>query len=230
VVPLSSANMRKRSAYTRGMGIPSLLRLEEHKALSRLTLSGKVLDLGGDKNSEYLRFFGGVFTTTTLNMSPETRPDILHDLEKPLPIESGSYDHVLLINVLEHIFEYRALLTEAMRVLKPGGSIVILVPFLFPVHPSPEDFHRFTASALQKELHAVGLEHASVRPLGGGVFAVRYLLLDRLLPKPLRLFNFYTVRYAAYALDALFMDFARIGGKKYDASDYALGYCAVASK
>ncbi len=212
------------------MGIPSLLRLEEHKALSAITLSGRVLDLGGDKNSDYLRFFRGQFKTTTLNFSEKTQPDIVHDLEQPLPVAGGSYEHVLLINVLEHIFEYRALLRESVRVLKMRGSIIILVPFLFPVHPSPEDYHRFTASALQRELELLGLQDISVTALGGGVFETRYLLLDRLLPKPLRALNFYICRYMAYGLDALAEAFARTFGKKYDKKDYALGYCAVARK
>lgn len=130
------------------MNIPSLLRVEEHNALAGITLSGRVLDLGGDKHSEYLRFFNGTFETTTLNLSEAVQPDIVHDLEQPLPIADGLYDHVLLINVLEHIFDYRALLRETVRVVKLGGSVVVVVPFLFPVHPSPNDYHRFTSSAL----------------------------------------------------------------------------------
>lgn len=212
------------------MYAPSLLRLAEHKALSVLTLSGRVLDLGGDKNSEYLRFFGGQFETTTLNYSEKARPDILHDLEKPLPLADNTYDHVLLINVLEHIFEYRTLLLEAVRVLKPGGTIVIVVPFLFPVHPSPEDFHRFTASALRRELGGAGLQDVSVQSLGGGVFESRYLLLDRLMPRPLRLVRFYASRYVARALDAIMRRLAHVMKKKYLQEDYSLGYCAVGSK
>ncbi len=212
------------------LNVPSLLRLEEHTAISGIMLSGRVLDLGGDKNSEYLRFFQGTFTTTTLNFSAEARPDILHDLEKPLPIADESYDNVLLINVLEHIFEYRALLCEAARVLKPGGSIVVVVPFLFPVHPSPEDYRRFTASALIKELEIVGLKNISVQALGSGVFASQYLLLDRLLPKPLRFLNFYTCRYVALALDKSIEWLAYVFGKEYDKRNYPLGYCVLAHK
>ncbi len=212
------------------MKIPSLLRLEEHKALSAITLSGRVLDLGGDKNSEYLRFFRGQFKTTTLNLNEKSKPDIMHDLEKPLPIADESYDHVLLINVLEHIFEYHTLLREAVRILKQGGSIVVVVPFLFPIHPSPEDYHRFTSSALSKELALAGLKDISVSSLGGGVFASRYLLLDRLLPKPLRILNFYTCRYLMYVLDAFIEWLAIFQKKKYNKGDYALGYCAVAHK
>jgi len=212
------------------MNVPSLLRLEEHKALSDIELSGSVLDLGGEKNSEYLRFFRGQFETTTLNFSEKAQPDIQHDLETPLPVADNSYDHVLLVNVLEHVFEYRALLREAVRVLKPGGSIVVIVPFLFPIHPSPEDYHRFTSSALEMELSLAGLRAVSVRALGNGVFTSRYLLLDRLLPKPLRILNFYTCRYIASGLDVCMETVARALGKKYKKEEYALGYCAVARK
>jgi len=210
--------------------VPSLLRLEEHKALSGITLSGSVLDLGGDKNSEYLRFFKGTFETTTVNLNEKTRPDILHNLEEPLPVADSLYDHVLLCNVLEHIFEYRALLREAVRVLKPGGSMVIVVPFLFPLHPSPEDYRRFSAPALYKEMEILGLQGISIKVLGGGVFRARYLLLDRLLPRPVRFFNFYTCRYVAQALDVIAETLARALGKKYNKDDYALGFCATAKK
>lgn len=212
------------------MDIPSLLRFEEHKALVQITLSGRVLDLGGDKNSEYLRFFKGTFETTTLNLSSKTRPDIVHDLEKPLPIADGSYDHVLLMNVLEHIFEYRALLQEAVRVLRPGGSIVLTVPLLYPFHASPGDYHRFTATMLEKELEKEGFVDIHIQSLGSGVFAARYLLLDRLIPRPLRVVNFYSCRYVVQALDRGVEGLSRFLGKKYDKADYALGHCVVAHK
>lgn len=212
------------------MGIPSLLRLEEHAALSRIELSGRVLDLGGDKNSEYLRFFRGQFNTTTLNFNEKTQPDILHDLENPLPIADDSYDHALLMNVLEHIFEYRALLQEIVRVLRPGGSIVLTVPLLYPFHASPGDYHRFTATMLEKELEKEGFVDIHIQPLGSGVFAAQYLLLDRLLPRPLRGINFYSCRYVAQTLDHGLERLSSLLGKKYNKADYALGHCVVAHK
>ena len=211
-------------------GIPSLLRRAEHHALAGVTLNGAVLDLGGDANSEYLSFVQGSFTVTRLNIDPKTKPDIIHDLEQPLPISDGTYDGVVLFNVLEHIFEYRTLLTESARILKPHGRMLLVVPFLFPVHPSPDDFHRFTANALRKELEKLGLTDIKVVALGGGVWSARYLLLDRLLPKPLRMLNFYTCRYVAEALDSLTISLARASHKKYDPAHYALGFCVTAAK
>jgi SAM-dependent methyltransferase len=211
------------------MSIPSLLRLAEHTALSSVTLSGRVLDLGGEKGSDYLNCFKGHFEVTTVNMDGKV-PDIVHDLEKPLPVADSSYDHVLLINVLEHIFAYQQLLRESMRMLKPGGTAVIVVPFLFPVHPSPQDYRRFTASALQKELSEIGYRDISVEALGGGVFTTCYLFIDRLLPFSLRFLAFYTDRYILRALDALWIFLARVLHKKYRKEDYAIGYCVVARK
>lgn len=212
------------------MRIDTLLRSAEYKALEGITLSGNVLDLGGDVRSDYRKLFKGDPLYTSVNLDTKTVPDIVHDLEKPLPIEAASYEHVLLINVLEHVYEYRQLLEEAVRVLKPGGTIVIVVPFLFPVHPSPDDFYRFSESALHKELARVGVAVISSKALGTGVFAARYLLLDRLLPGPLRLLGSCTIRPLVCVCDSIFAGLAKIMRKKYVPSEYALGYCIVGRK
>lgn len=215
---------------TRAPMLPSLLRIAEHTALSQVTLTGSVLDVGGDKNSAYQSIFKGTYSLTTMNLDPKTSPDITADLEEPLPLTNALYDGVLLINVLEHIFNYKELLNESVRILKPGGQIVIIVPFLFPVHPSPRDYHRFTEETLQRECEMRSLQHVKIVALGSGVFSVRYLLLDRLLPAPLRLFGYFTVRYVTVFLDALLKLLAQVLDKKYDPAHYALGYCVTAQK
>lgn len=212
------------------MTIPSVLRLAEHKALSRVVLMGKVLDLGGTRHAEYRAFLQGTFDITTVNMDESASPDLVADLEKPIPYPDGSYDHVLLINVLEHIFEYRQLLSEAVRIVRPGGSVIIIVPFLFPIHPDPHDFWRFSRETLEKECERAGLSITTATPLGSGVFGARHLFINRLLPTPVRLLSHYTFRYLALLLDALFVMVARALGKKYEPTDYALGYAVVAQK
>lgn len=44
---------------------------------------------------------------------------------RTLPIRDGSVDHVLLIEVLHHVDDADAVLAEAVRVLRPGGSILV---------------------------------------------------------------------------------------------------------
>lgn len=207
---------------------PSLLRLAEHEALSSVTLCGTVADLGGEKGAKYLSRIRGSFTVTSVNLGIDPKPDIVHDLEIPLPLSDASYDHVLLMNVLEHIFNYRQLLTEAARIVKPGGSVVIAVPYLFPIHPSPHDYWRFSREALEKECAHAGLSIKTLTPLGGGVFAARHLMLDRLLPAPIRFVSHYTLRYVTYWLDSAFSLIARLLGKRYSAAEYPLGYVVVA--
>ncbi len=210
--------------------IPTLLRSAEHKALSHLTLAGSILDLGGDTRSKYRDCIQGDHTFTTVNFDQRTTPSIFHDLEQPLPIQDHSYDHVLLINVLEHIYAFHQLLGEAARVVRPGGSIIIVVPFLFPLHPSPNDYWRFSAQALQKECEKQRLVVQTITPLGSGVCAARHVMLERLLPFPIRALLF-LVRPLIVLVDLVFAFIAKAFKKKYQQSDYALGFlvCAQAS-
>jgi SAM-dependent methyltransferase len=207
----------------------TIVRRAEYNVLSGVTLSGSVLDLGGERRSEYHPLFKGDFSVTTVNIQGETHPDIIADLEKPLPIADASYDAVLLINVLEHIFEYRTLVAESARVMKPGGIIIIVVPFLFPVHPSPHDYHRYTNEALEIMLMHSGFSDIRVKALGTGVFATRFAMLERLFPKFLEPLLTICGMLAGFC-DAIFAFLARMAGKKYRTSDYPLGYLATARK
>lgn len=208
----------------------TILREAEHQALKHLTLSGKVLDLGGEKRSEYTKFIQGTFTTTTVNLAGKDAPDIVADLEKPLPVGNREYDAVLLMNVLEHIFEYRALLNESARVLKPGGTIAILVPYMFPYHASPHDFHRYSAEALRRALSASGFSNIETKALGTGVFAVQQVMIERLIPGSLQKVIAVVTHPLVRITDWLFTLLARLLNKKYDPADYALGFFVTAIK
>jgi SAM-dependent methyltransferase len=188
-------------------------------------LSGDVLDLGGSRDSEYHRLFSGIFSIETANIS--VGADILCDFEEPLPIKSGRYDAVLLINVLEHIFEYRQLLGEVARILRPQGRVIIVVPFLFPYHASPSDFHRYTATALSRALALAGFEDIECVALGSGVCAARWALIERLFPRPLQTIS-RLIDPLVTASDWLLIRCARLLGKKYQPADYALGYTVTA--
>jgi len=212
------------------MKTPTLLRLAEHEALSHITLSGSVLDLGGDTHAEYRDYIKGDYQVTSVNMDPSTAPDIMHDLETPLPVADASYDHVLLINVLEHVYEYRQLLTEAFRAVRPGGTVTVVVPFLFPIHRDPHDFWRFTDETLEREYTRAGASEIRITPLGSGVFAARYVMLDRLLPGLVRALKYQLLGRFVPLFDRVFVTLAQKLGKKYHPSDYALGYCITGTR
>lgn len=67
-----------------------------------------------------------------------------------LPFPSGSFDAVVSDQVLEHVGPDPTMaLAETARVLKPLGRAVHTTCLLNPVHPSPEDYWRFTPSGLE---------------------------------------------------------------------------------
>ena len=51
------------------------------------------------------------------------------DLEMPLPLEPGRFDRILCSEVLEHLIAPAELLTRLRGLLKPGGILVITVPY-----------------------------------------------------------------------------------------------------
>lgn len=102
---------------------PSLLRREEYRALSTLSIDGAILDVGGSKKSGYHELIGGHHTITVGNIDPSYGIDVNFDAEKPWPFPDTSFDAVLAVNILEHLYHYDMALDEAHRVLKPGGVL-----------------------------------------------------------------------------------------------------------
>lgn len=61
-----------------------------------------------------------------------------------LPFLDESVDIVWLCAVLEHIQNPFEVMDEVYRVLKPGGLVLITVPFIQYLHASPHDYFRYT--------------------------------------------------------------------------------------
>lgn len=90
-------------------------------------------------------------------------PDCFADA-KELPFGEGTVNTVLMLDVLEHLPDPVRALAEANRVLASGGSIVVSVPFLYPVHDAPYDFHRFTTFGLMHAMTRCGFLTTRVEP------------------------------------------------------------------
>lgn len=85
-----------------------------------------------------------------------------------MPFPDASFDTVLCTEVLEHVSEPQRVAAEIMRVLKPGGSLVLTVPQFYPVHEAPYDFFRYTHFGLRHILESAGFEIIRMRPLATG--------------------------------------------------------------
>jgi SAM-dependent methyltransferase len=66
-----------------------------------------------------------------LERARAAHPDIAFEppaRDGSLPFADGSFDGVVCLNVLEHVADTQRLMSEARRVLVPGGAIAIAVP------------------------------------------------------------------------------------------------------
>lgn len=71
------------------------------------------------------------------------RTNIVCDAHR-LPFADNSFDAFVAQAVLEHVADPTVVVTEAARVLKPGGLAYAEIPFIQQVHEGAYDFTRFT--------------------------------------------------------------------------------------
>ena len=58
-------------------------------------------------------------------------------------------------------------MTEAKRLLRPGGHLILTAPFFWPLHEEPRDFYRYSPYGLRYLLEETGFEVVEVVPLSG---------------------------------------------------------------
>ena len=66
-----------------------------------------------------------------------------------LPFKSEVFDAVFSLAVLEHVKNPFDCAQEIIRVLKPGGILYVVVPFLCPFHGYPDHYYNMTSSGLK---------------------------------------------------------------------------------
>jgi len=74
--------------------------------------------------------------------------DLVCDLNA-LPFKPNSVDAFISRGLLEHLPFPSEVIRNFYRCTRPGGFNLHLVPFLFPFHASPNDFHRYTHKGLE---------------------------------------------------------------------------------
>ena len=82
-------------------------------------------------------------------------------------LEDESCDTILCSEVLEHLERPSEAIREMRRILKPGGHLVLTVPFFWHVHNPPRDFYRYTEHGLRYLFEEGGFEIVELRPLTG---------------------------------------------------------------
>lgn len=105
-----------------------------------------------------------------------------------LTLESGSFDAIVAIEVFEHLRRPAQAAAELHRVLRPGGRVLISIPFMFRVHGDPHDFQRLTRSGIEDLFREFSI--ITVKGFGRRRHVISDLITTRSrLLVPLRIFN-----------------------------------------
>jgi SAM-dependent methyltransferase len=125
-------------------------------AAETFNLPGPVFEFGsyivaGQENIGNLRplFPGRRYVGCDMRVGPGV--DRVEDLAQ-LTLADGSAKSILCVETLEHVFDVHRAVEEMLRVLAPGGTIVITTPFNLHLHGHPDDYWRVTPSCLQRLL------------------------------------------------------------------------------
>ena len=92
--------------------------------------------------------------------------DFLYDGGK-FPLRPNTFDYALATEVLEHVFEPDYFVREISRILKPGGLLLLTVPFIWDEHEQPYDFGRYTSFGIKALLERNGFVIIEQRKTGG---------------------------------------------------------------
>lgn len=203
----------------------TLLRGSFHEALASVPeLHGSVLDVGGTCKPKPtyvdLLTFAPEAKVIAVNIDPASEPDLVGDAAQ-LPLADASMDAALCFNLLEHVTDPHAVVSEMARVLKTGGRCVIETPFLVNVHGHPDDYWRFTDSALRRMVERAGLKVDAIDALGGGPFLAAASMVQAFFPSWL----FVPVLVCARFFDGIILKMRPAWSARWP-----LGYFVVATK
>lgn len=122
-----------------------------------------IVDVGGGQ-SKYIKILKcNQYITTDIEDRIGDGSVVIADANIKLPFNNEFADLIICTEVLEHLHSPGVALSEMFRVLKPGGKIVITVPFVWPEHEVPVDFYRYTQWGLLNLMQTAGFERIKIK-------------------------------------------------------------------
>lgn len=160
--------------------------LIEHKSV----LKGKVLNAGAGWRDVSHLVDGEVINQDIAWPGDERKNINIYSPIHKIPVEDNYFDAILCIAVLEHVENPEEVVPELYRVLKPGGHLILDVPFLQPEHKVPTDFQRYTKDGLVKLASDHGFQVLQVKSLFTVYHTFYWLVLEWLSLKDNILYKF----------------------------------------
>ena len=110
-----------------------------------------------------------------IDLFPFPNVDIIADITKT-SLGDNSIDYLVIDAVLEHVPEPHKVVEEIFRIVRPGGAVYCLVPFVYPYHGYPHNYFNFSKDAL--EFLFRNFSHCSVEIARGPTSALTNLLSE----------------------------------------------------
>jgi SAM-dependent methyltransferase len=146
------------------------------------SVTGTVVDVGCGLQP-YRGLFGGGVRYLAIDYA-DTResfgraaPDTIYYSGERWPLDSEVADFVLCTETLEHVLNPAVFLAEMNRCLKPGGRLLLTVPFSARWHFIPYDYWRPTPSALDHLLRNAGFTNVGVYGRGNQLTVACYKMM-----------------------------------------------------
>lgn len=136
------------------------------------TCSGVLLDFGcGSKPYKHLfncKTYIGIDYNGEGHSHKNEQIDVFYD-GIVIPYLDNSFDSIFSCEVLEHVYNFKEMVKELNRVLKPGGTFLLICPFSYAEHETPVDYFRYTSFGISKTLKDAGFEIVLQKKLGNAV-------------------------------------------------------------
>ena len=150
--------------------VQNLIESEVRHAADRIKDGQVILDAGAGESRHKAHFKRGRYIALDTGYGDSSWDysglDVRGDLEN-IPLLQDSADCILCMVVLEHTRDPGQVVREFARVLKPGGSLLMVVPFLWEEHQIPHDYFRFTRYGVRRLFEPSPLRLDLVAPIGG---------------------------------------------------------------
>ena len=200
--------------------------MDEDLERSKKYMKGIVLDIGGGrKRGNFKEPHDTVWVI--LDNVRKFHPHILGDAQN-IPVKSNSMDCVKCTELLEHVEYPEKVLAEISRVLKPGGALILSIPFNYPIHSDPYDFQRFTDEKLRRMLKN-DFEIITLKKQGFYftvlVHMIKYSILNSKSNAKYIFYPIFPILNCIVKLD----DFAFVKGSKF-MSSFTTGFFIIALK
>jgi SAM-dependent methyltransferase len=161
--------------------------LFRHVAELGIHITGKTVDVGcGQKPYEHLcraSSYIGLELDTPENRARK-KADVFYTGES-FPFLEKEFDSIICNQVLEHVFTPDSFLKELGRILKPGGMLLLTVPFVWDEHEQPADYARYSSFGIASILERSGFEVIAARKSVDDVRAIVQLVNGYLYKKTL---------------------------------------------